>query len=154
MQIFIIKRKQTSKFHLNMKSIQANNKISSYSFRFCFFIILMSKPIFQTSFYLLMIYIFLINIHDLSGYTINNRLSYKNDNANSYEQESFSSEDSPDENQLDNSWHRNVRSNSYQLVPQFDFHRGFIRLIPYKKRTIPLELQKAIYVHGIIGRRR
>jgi len=31
---------------------------------------------------------------------------------------------------------------------------GHIRFIPYKKRTIPIELQKALYAHGIVGRRR
>ena len=29
-----------------------------------------------------------------------------------------------------------------------------IRLIPFDKRTIPIELQKAFYAHGIVGRRR
>ena len=29
-----------------------------------------------------------------------------------------------------------------------------VRLIPYDKRGIPIELQKALYAHGIVGRRR
>jgi hypothetical protein len=29
-----------------------------------------------------------------------------------------------------------------------------IRIIPFDKRTIPIELQKALYAHGIVGRRR
>ena len=31
---------------------------------------------------------------------------------------------------------------------------GRIRIIPFDKRGIPIELQKALYAHGIVGRRR
>ncbi|CAF0949484.1 unnamed protein product [Adineta steineri] len=31
---------------------------------------------------------------------------------------------------------------------------GPIHIIPVDKRTIPIELQKALYAHGIVGRRR
>jgi hypothetical protein len=31
---------------------------------------------------------------------------------------------------------------------------GQVALLPYDKRTIPLELRKALYAHGIVGRRR
>src|SRR5205823_5524996 len=53
-----------------------------------------------------------------------------------------------------NRWSRAYRGNYFQAIPSFDFRRGIIRFIPYKKRTIPLELQKALYAHGIVGRRR
>jgi hypothetical protein len=36
----------------------------------------------------------------------------------------------------------------------YDLPYGQIRIIPFKKRTIPIELQKALYAHGIVGRRR
>ncbi len=36
----------------------------------------------------------------------------------------------------------------------YDLQYGQIRIIPAKKRTIPIELQKALYAHGIVGRRR
>lgn len=39
-------------------------------------------------------------------------------------------------------------------VSNFNLRRALISFIPYKKRTIPLELQKALYAHGIVGRRR
>jgi hypothetical protein len=48
----------------------------------------------------------------------------------------------------------NHQQNYIRSMPNYDLRRGVIRLIPYKKRTIPLELQKALYAHGIVGRRR
>jgi hypothetical protein len=51
-------------------------------------------------------------------------------------------------------WPRTHRSIHSPTIPNFDFRSGVIRFIPYKKRTIPLELQKALYAHGIVGRRR
>lgn len=53
-----------------------------------------------------------------------------------------------------NNWPRTYRSSYTPPVQHFDFRRGVIRFYPYKKRTIPLELQKALYAHGIVGRRR
>lgn len=41
---------------------------------------------------------------------------------------------------------------SNHLVPNSAVSR--IRIIPFDKRTIPIELQKALYAHGIVGRRR
>ena len=38
--------------------------------------------------------------------------------------------------------------------PGYDIQTGRIRLIPFDKRAIPIELQKALYAHGIVGRRR
>ncbi|CAF1228664.1 unnamed protein product [Adineta steineri] len=50
---------------------------------------------------------------------------------------------------------RTYRSNFVQTMPHISVRNGVVRLIPYKKRTtIPLELQKALYAHGIVGRRR
>lgn len=56
-------------------------------------------------------------------------------------------------------WSKLFRSKDekMQLNPgQHELHvrNAVIHLIPYKKRTIPLELQKALYAHGIVGRRR
>lgn len=45
---------------------------------------------------------------------------------------------------------------SYPLSATSDLAalNGRIQIIPYDKRTIPLELRKALYAHGIVGRRR
>ena len=45
---------------------------------------------------------------------------------------------------------------SYPLPATSDLTaiNGRIQIIPYDKRTIPLELRKALYAHGIVGRRR
>lgn len=43
-------------------------------------------------------------------------------------------------------------SNYIAAIPSFELRHGVVHLIPYKKRTIPLELQKALYAHGIVGR--
>ncbi len=53
-----------------------------------------------------------------------------------------------------NFWPRTHRANFAPTIPSFDLRRGIVRFYPYKKRTIPLELQKALYAHGIVGRRR
>jgi hypothetical protein len=50
---------------------------------------------------------------------------------------------------------RVLRSRYISTLPNsYDLRHGIIRFVPYKKRTIPLELQKALYAHGIVGRRR
>jgi hypothetical protein len=51
-------------------------------------------------------------------------------------------------------WSRIFRRNYMTKIPNYDLRHGVIRFVPYKKRTIPLELQKALYAHGIVGRRR
>ena len=49
-------------------------------------------------------------------------------------------------------------SPTYYTVPSsiFNLRRGEIRYIPYlvQKRAIPIEFQKALFAHGIVGRRR
>jgi hypothetical protein len=49
-----------------------------------------------------------------------------------------------------------MNSHSHQPPTAPAFAAGIIplQLLPYEKRTIPLELRKALYAHGIIGRRR
>ena len=41
-------------------------------------------------------------------------------------------------------------------LPTFRLRNGAIRFIPYpaQKRAIPIEFQKALFAHGIVGRRR
>ncbi|CAF0946154.1 unnamed protein product [Adineta ricciae] len=39
-------------------------------------------------------------------------------------------------------------------INDYGLHYGRYHLPFYKKRTIPIELQKALYAHGIVGRRR
>jgi len=48
----------------------------------------------------------------------------------------------------------NSRSDHSTMGSDYDLQYGQIRIIPFKKRTIPIELQKALYAHGIVGRRR
>jgi hypothetical protein len=48
----------------------------------------------------------------------------------------------------------NSRFDHSSIGSDSDLYYGQIRIIPYKKRTIPIELQKALYAHGIVGRRR
>jgi hypothetical protein len=48
----------------------------------------------------------------------------------------------------------NTRSDGSSMVSDYDLQYGQIRSIPFKKRAIPIELQKALYAHGIVGRRR
>ena len=54
-----------------------------------------------------------------------------------------------------NAPHR-IDDHSYQssIISNAAFKNGRIQLIPYDKRTIPIELRKALYAHGIVGRRR
>jgi hypothetical protein len=70
------------------------------------------------------------------------------------ERDNLSSERINDEIQSSNLWPRIHRQSDTSAMPNFDFRRGIVRFYPYKKRTIPLELQKALYAHGIVGRRR
>jgi len=46
----------------------------------------------------------------------------------------------------------NNRADHPIIRPDYDIQYDQIRIIPYKKRTIPIELQKALYAHGIVGR--
>ncbi|CAF0863907.1 unnamed protein product [Adineta ricciae] len=45
-------------------------------------------------------------------------------------------------------------NNHVYYSPTASVHLGAIHVIPFDKRTIPIELQKALFAHGIIGRRR
>lgn len=40
------------------------------------------------------------------------------------------------------------------MTPDLASINGRIQILPYDKRTIPIELRKALYAHGIVGRRR
>ncbi len=46
------------------------------------------------------------------------------------------------------------RMNSRSKGANYALATGKVHIIPYDKRTIPIELQKALYAHGIVGRRR
>lgn len=67
---------------------------------------------------------------------------------------SLSSESINDDISSSNNWSGAYRPSYIPAMPKLDVRRGVIRFYPYKKRTIPLELQKALYAHGIVGRRR
>ena len=49
---------------------------------------------------------------------------------------------------------KSSRTTHLSNMPVFNLRHGVLHILPYKKRTIPLELQKALYAHGIVGRRR
>ena len=51
-------------------------------------------------------------------------------------------------------WSRWFASEPPLATPELRLRNGVIHIVPYKKRTIPLELQRALYAHGIVGRRR
>ncbi len=57
-----------------------------------------------------------------------------------------------DETLAENRWPRTYGSAYLLATPDLNSRRGILRLVPYKKRTIPLDLQKALYAHGIVGR--
>jgi hypothetical protein len=46
------------------------------------------------------------------------------------------------------------RSDQFPAPLAFAAAKIRLQLLPYEKRTIPLELRKALYAHGIVGRRR
>ncbi|CAF1259764.1 unnamed protein product [Rotaria sp. Silwood1] len=48
----------------------------------------------------------------------------------------------------------NSHSDHPSMVTDYDIKDGRPLMISFKKRTIPIELQKALYAHGIVGRRR
>jgi hypothetical protein len=49
-----------------------------------------------------------------------------------------------------------MNSHLHKSPTAFDFtlKNGRLSLVPHDKRTIPIELRKALYAHGIVGRRR
>ncbi|CAF1125032.1 unnamed protein product [Rotaria sordida] len=51
-------------------------------------------------------------------------------------------------------WSIIFRPNYIPPVPNTGSRRSINPSMPFKKRKIPLELQKALYAHGIVGRRR
>jgi len=57
-------------------------------------------------------------------------------------------------NEINSSEKINSRSRNFPVEFVYALKDGRIQLIPHDKRTIPLELRKAIYAHGIVGRRR
>ncbi len=88
----------------------------------------------------------IIHHETISAYSINHKSLVLNDDQSDHLSDDISSS---------NIWPEiNEQQNYIPSVPNFDLRRGIIRIIPYKKRTIPLELQKALYAHGIVGRRR
>ena len=48
----------------------------------------------------------------------------------------------------------NTHADPSLMISDYDDPHGHMYVIPFKKRTIPIELQKALYAHGIVGRRR
>ena len=48
----------------------------------------------------------------------------------------------------------NSHSHHSPTLSNYDLLAGRFHYVPFDKRTIPIELQKALYAHGIVGRRR
>ena len=106
----------------------------------------MSAFISNVNFYYFLFLLLLINYGTVSAYNINRKSMVLND-----DQPNIFSDDLT----ASNGWPEPNQSPNYiSAVPSYELRQGIIRLIPYKKRTIPLELQKALYAHGIVGRRR
>jgi hypothetical protein len=120
-----------------------------------------------------MILLIFINNHKISG---NNHFNYQR-YPSIYDDLSYDDNESPivtnpnslyesDSNEVvsSNPWsrlfHRQYEQSAYTPTyyspskSGFALRSGEIRYVPYHKRTIPIELQKALYAHGIVGRRR
>ncbi|UJR22174.1 hypothetical protein I4U23_025238 [Adineta vaga] len=128
-------------------------------------------PMFNITSYiftLFILFIFLNHSRQISAYSIdrvNNyasqplifdddrgRFNILSENDGSF----YASLDDDDDDDLSstNLWQKRIYPNYYRPSPIFKLHNAIVRVRPYKKRTIPLELQKALYAHGIVGRRR
>lgn len=88
-----------------------------------------------------------INHGSISAYTIHHGKGL--DSSNYLTDRSFDADDMIEPSDV---YPRKYHSNYLAAIPSFDLRNGVVHLIPYKKRTIPLELQKALYAHGIVGR--
>ncbi|CAF0771830.1 unnamed protein product [Adineta ricciae] len=121
-------------------------------------------PVFHLTFHLCTLFIFLmllIHYRQVSAYNVYRVNSYSpqslpfDDNSdNSLNMFSESDEPIDDEFSLPNPFVNRLYSSYYRPSPTFKLRHGIAQIAPYKKRTIPLELQKALYAHGIVGRRR
>ena len=132
----------------------------------------------SSNYYLFTLFVLLlaINNHQITANSLSNRLDYQpyasifNDlsyddselpisvtSSNFYELEN-------DEITSQNPWsqllhrhnERSIYTPTYFLPSQngFALRNGEIRYISYPKRAVPIELQKALFAHGIVGRRR
>ena len=59
-----------------------------------------------------------------------------------------------DEGPSSDHWSVIFRPSYISAVPHIGLRSGANYFIPFNKRKIPLQLQKALYAHGIVGRRR
>ena len=94
----------------------------------------------------------LIFIHhgSISAYTIHHGKGF--DSSKYLTDRSFNADETDEMIEPSSIYPRIYHSNYLAAIPSFDLRNGVVHLIPYKKRTIPLELQKALYAHGIVGR--
>lgn len=82
-------------------------------------------------------------------------LLYENDQSKViFEPENSSQESSDGEISPTELWSLILHRNHFFQPSDINLKRGLTQSIPFKKRKIPLELQKALYAHGIVGRRR
>jgi hypothetical protein len=123
---------------------------------------------------LLIVLLVFINNHQISANSLSNKFDYQPISP-IYNDLSYEDNDDSDSNILyipdneeitsRNPWShlfhrysdRSVGSPTYYSRPQsgFNLRRGEIHYIPYpfQKRAIPIEFQKALFAHGIVGRR-
>ena len=132
-------------------------------------------------FTLFIILLVLINHHQTSANSFNNRPAYQSQSPSykDYSYDDIGENESPvfidpdnfyasdnEEIRSQNPWsklfHRNSQRSIYTPAyytsssPGFNLRSGTIRYISYpaEKRAIPIEFQKALFAHGIVGRRR
>ncbi|UJR26959.1 hypothetical protein I4U23_008266 [Adineta vaga] len=126
-----------------------------------------SISIFSTSYLRMYIVVFVLII------CMNHHYVFANDNSNEMSSENDNQEEAfvlknaiPDDIQFTRRgvWSRlfrqehnptrtNNRIHYSPTAAAHTLHTGKIHIIPFDKRTIPVELQKALYAHGIVGRR-
>jgi len=132
----------------------------------------------SSKYYLFTLFVLLlaINNHQITANSLSNRLDYQpyssifNDfssddselpflvsPSNLYELEDDEITSQKPWSQLFHRYYeRSILTPTYYSPSQtgFALRNGEIRYIPYPKRAVPIELQKALFAHGIVGRRR
>jgi len=114
----------------------------------------MSTSIFNVNLYIFTLFILLIifvNNEQISANSIRRNNDYLSQSLIFDDDQSDSLSDEPINEKIisSNFWPRTYRSSYTPPISS-----TVLRFVPYKKRTIPLQLQRALYAHGIVGRRR
>lgn len=113
-------------------------------------------------FSLFILFVMLANNHHILAYGVNREsnplpqsLLLNNGLPKAYyDRDAVSHETLDDDIPSSDLWSVIFRPSNIPAIPGISFRRGVTQLNGFKKRKIPLELQKALYAHGIVGRRR